>query len=487
MVQFRCSKVGGKLMRLLVFSVAVLLAIIFSGSVLGASSLDSDTMRKLSQLEKRYFGRSFDSDADDSRVARVEKYVFGAPVAGTPQQRIENLFSATVTATDMSRDVKSAKSELNSSPVHSPSTPGAKSQSTAQNPVSPASNDAFDTYPHITALENAILGQSYSSQPLSGRLERMEMRAFGSASANLDFSQRTDALDDYAARQLHKEHVQNDAESETASSADSEPIQNQADYPHVTALEKAILSQTFVGEPLADRLSRMEIKAFGSASSNSDLSQRTDALERYAEKKLHKKAPDEQTTDTASSNGQGSKAPKLLSMLGQGVLGLAGLGGGGLGGMGSGGMGSGGMGLGGMGMGMGRGGMGFGGMGMGMGPGGMGFGGMRRQQAAQSAQQQPTPEAETRRDDPQVYDPTPPPPNAKMLTKVGWCEMQVFGHTFPNMHLPERLGRLSREVNFEPGKPDVALMDDIAPLIKTIQARKQTGQALGSGMQPAAR
>jgi len=472
-------------MRLLVFSVAVLLAIIFSGSVLGASNLDAGTVRKLSQLEKQYFGRSFDSDSDDSRLARVEKYVFGAPVAGTTQQRIENLLSTTLSATDISRDVKSAKSESTASPAHSSWTREANSQSTARSSVSPAVNDASDTYPHITELENAILGQSFSCQPLPGRLERMEMRAFGSASANLDFSQRTDALDDYAARQLHKQRVQNDVESETAYSADGESIQNQADYPHVTALEKAILSQTFVGEPLPDRLNRMEIKAFGSASNNPDSSQRTDALERYAEKKLHKKAPDQQTTDTASSNGQSSKAPKLLSMLGQGVLGLAGLGGGG-GGVGSGGMGSVGMGSGAMGGlgGMGLGGMGMGMGGMGMGRGGMGFGGMRRQQAAQ---QQPTPEAETRKDDPQVYDPTPPPPNAKMLTKVGWCEMQVFGHTFSNMHLPERLGQLSREVNFEPGKSDVALMDDIAPLIKTVQARKQTGQAIGSGMQPAAR
>ena len=39
-----------------------------------------------------------------------------------------------------------------------------------------------DTYPHITALENAILGQSFPGQPLTDRLGRMEKKAFGSVS-----------------------------------------------------------------------------------------------------------------------------------------------------------------------------------------------------------------------------------------------------------------------------------------------------------------
>src|ERR1700691_1296392 len=63
------------------------------------------------------------------------------------------------------------------------------SKPNAQSDLAPA-----DPYPHITNLENAILGQSFLGQPLSKRLTRMEVKAFGSSSSNPDLSERTDAL-----------------------------------------------------------------------------------------------------------------------------------------------------------------------------------------------------------------------------------------------------------------------------------------------------
>ncbi len=124
------------------------------------------------------------------------------------------------------------------------------------------SDSVADTYPHITDLENTILGQSFAGQPVSERLGRMEQKAFGKVSTKPDLSDRTDDLDDYADKQLHKK-LRPDAEEDGADSAQGGSIQNQADYPHVTALEQAILGQTFAGQALPDRLSRMETKAFG--------------------------------------------------------------------------------------------------------------------------------------------------------------------------------------------------------------------------------
>ena len=325
----------------------------------------------------------------------------------------------------------------------------------------PDSNVSTDMYPHISELENAILGQSFPAQPIGQRMERMEKKAFGTASSNPDLSARTDALDDYTDKQLHKKLLQvnadddqpNSVPSATADATSDQPAENQAQYPHVTSLEQAILGQTFAGQPLTDRLSRMEATAFGSASANPDLSARTDALETYAEKKLHKQPsvrPENDNDSDDDTPGTGGAPGSILSKVGQAILGMAG---GSMGGMGNG------MGMGGFpGSGMGLGGMG----------GGMGGGGSRRRATQQ--QQQAEPPA-PKQEDPAIYQPMPPDASARLLVKVAWCEQKVFGHTFPDLHLPQRLGQLNKELNLEPGKSNVQLMDDIGLMIKTVQSR----------------
>ena len=67
-----------------------------------------------------------------------------------------------------------------------------------------------------------------------------------------------------------------------------------------------------------------------------------------------------------------------------------------------------------------------------------------------------------------------------MITQVGWCEVQMFGHTFPDMHLEERLGQLNSMLNFSPGTPDIKLMDDMGALIKSVQAHKPQTRSLGA-------
>lgn len=320
-----------------------------------------------------------------------------------------------------------------------------------------SSNIVGDTYPHIGELENAILGENFPGQPISERLGRMEKKAFGSVSTSPSLRERTDALDDYTDKQLHKKLLQANVDDEITNSADNQSGNSSSDYPHVTALEQAILAQTFAGQPLAERLRRMEIKAFGKVSTNSDLGERTDMLETYAEKKLHKRPLAVAQNDVATANSQGGG---LLSKVEHALLGMAGGPGmvpgfGGVVGKG-GGFGFGGGGLGGSGM-------GFGGMGTGLAPGGK----SRRQAAQQEEADPPKPKLQ---EDPAVHQVTAPDPSAKLIVKVGWCEVKVFGHTFPEMHLPDRLGQLNRELKFEPAKSNMQLMDDIGLMIKTIQA-----------------
>lgn len=310
--------------------------------------------------------------------------------------------------------------------------------------------EIVNTYPHVTDLENAILGLSYVKDSLPVRLGRMEAKAFGAASKDPDLSQRTDALTQYADQKLGKRTVYaSDTDSfesgpaDVSGSADignpGSPANDQAsvqsDYPHVTALEVAILGgQSFPKEPLADRLSRMETKAFGKPSRNLDLSDRTDALETYAEKTLHVKPMGQQSQDSDGggadySNGaerQGSGRSKaLLAAVGGSLLGMA----------------------------------------------VPGFAGVRMR-PRQSVEQPEEPVE--RREDPLVNAPTPPPAGTKLITQVGWCEVQVFGHTSANLHLAARLEQLNSELGFDTKKTGFALMDDVPAIVKMVQARKPT-------------
>ncbi len=115
----------------------------------------------------------------------------------------------------------------------------------------------------------------------------------------------------------------------------------------------------------------------------------------------------------------------------------------------------------------------FGGM-----PGGPSGGGNQAPDTPARKPAPPTP------DDPSVHDPTAPPATAKITTKVGWCEVVVFGHTFTDaglteaslplthMHLPKRLEQLSRKLHFEPEKSGIQLMDSVDALVKFVDTHK---------------
>ena len=433
-----------------------------------ASNLDAATVRKLAQIEQKYFGQSYNADSDEHRTERVEKLIFGEPGTGSLEQRIAKI---SATANAAANDVNPIDSDSSQTieQAHSvaPMTPTVKTPSKSGSAVTEA-------YPHVTELENSILGQNFPSQDLAVRLARMEKKAFGNASASSDLSQRTDALEQYAEKNLHKKDFYEDTTETATTTGGAASDSSAADYPRITALEKVILMQSHAGEPLPERLNRMEAKAFGSPSEKLDLSQRTDALEKYAEKTLHKKplVDPEQSDYEVARGAAGGAQPRgstanLLAKVGNSLLGMAGMG------------------------------MGPGGMGLGSGPiagimgagGASGFGGVRvrSRQSVQEEQDKDSSDdlADANREEPSIHASVPPPSDAKLLTKVGWCEVQVFGHTFSTMHLPQRLQQLNGELNFEPGKSNMQLMDDVPLMIKAVVASKTSGKSIGSALKPA--
>ncbi|HEY9733007.1 MAG TPA: hypothetical protein V6C89_13905 [Drouetiella sp.] len=524
---------------LLSSTIAILLAVCQAAEA--NSQLDSATLKQLTMLEQKFFGHTYANETDDERTERIEKLILGSASEGPATSRIKKL--ASITYLDTRPDPVEAPAAQSNPPVAAPpaaaashpaspavpapvashpvspaapapvashpvspaaptptvshpvtaaptpvashpSSPAVPSRSVQRQPVDddssdvPPSKPGADDYPHVTSLEKDILGATYVGQPLTARIVRMETKAFGAPSKSADLGERTDNLELFAEQKLHKKPFLSDEMTDATieetpsperSQSDGGSTSLQSDYPHITALENAILGQASPSLPLEKRISNLEVKAFGTVSKSDDLSSRTDALERYAEKTLHKKPyGSDLAYDAADGSGTGKtsdkKGMKLLNMVGNSLLGM------GMNTMG-----------GGMGMMPGMG-MGMPGMGM-MGPGGSGFGGIRvrrRQAPAEdaSAADEPTGPVE----DPMVRAKDPPPASARLATRVGWCEMHVFGKTSPNLHLAERLTLLNRELKFEPGKGAMELMDHIDGLVKSAQAYK----APAIGAQPGA-
>ena len=99
----------------------------------------------------------------------------------------------------------------------------------------------------------------------------------------------------------------------------------------------------------------------------------------------------------------------------------------------------------------------------------------------------PEDQPEAKIEDPAITDPSPPPANARLITKVGWCEMQVFGRTSAELHLEKRLAQLNERLNFAPGKSDLELMDHIPELMKMVIAQRQPTKPLASSNKSPAR
>jgi|GEM_PF-446532 len=396
-----------------------------------ASQLSNQTVELFTEIEHQYFGRNYSTETLDGRCQRLEKIMFGSVQDGSGAQRVTNIVDFVLKAN-----------------TDTPDTPDTSCV------------DNGDEYPHITRLENLILGTAYVQDKLQDRLSRMETKAFSKVSTSNDMSARTDALDQYVQQRLKENPFQLNASTDQTSQQGSSTVaaansmqgsddddDGVPDYPHIDSLEKQILGKTYIGQPLVDRLSRMEIKAYGKASPNPDLSQRTDDLDTYVENVLHIKSfsktqerPDDSIgsdSDSQQTNAGGSPQRKkqIAALIGNSLLGMAGLGF--LGGV----------------------------MPPSMSP--------ARRDDVQISNNQPT-----STDDPLIYQPNIPPANTRMITKVGWCEVQTFGHTQSNLHLIDRLTQLNQKLNFAPGQSGMELMDDMDALMKKVVAEKQTSPTM---------
>ena len=131
----------------------------------------------------------------------------------------------------------------------------------------------------IGAMEAKLFSHSYPVEKDSARLTRLERFVFGTASSDGSLDERLTRLKACIAVKPNAiapitlvpiNHVA----SENAYTS----LANISSYPRVTQLEMRLLGHSYFGEPIAKRLSRLEISEFGTASTSKDLAERMDVL-----------------------------------------------------------------------------------------------------------------------------------------------------------------------------------------------------------------
>jgi len=164
-----------------------------------------------------------------------------------------------------------------------------------------ATNISASDQQALIQIEDKLFEHDYSAEDDVARLNRVEKFIFGSiqmGSLQDRFAQIQNALavgkqeeseDNPVATAKTQQSIGQitqapEAEEESSTPISSKKMFNYSTYPQVTQLEQELLGKTYVTEPIVNRLSRLEVKAFGQSSSDSDLSARTDRLTTYAER-----------------------------------------------------------------------------------------------------------------------------------------------------------------------------------------------------------
>lgn len=208
-------------MQRLIFCLTLLISAFGSfQAALSEPSVGTSGNTELGLLEQKYFEHRYDSDAVDVRVGRLEKMIYGDTRQGSTASRLASIVSlvekeeeqplvpVSPPAPSAASNPGTARPRIAAAPPRSNSANSPANNSNAadrsQAPAPSVENGDFANYPHITALEDEILGHAFPQDAISARLARLETAVFGKSMSSQDLSTRTDALEQFAETKLHK-------------------------------------------------------------------------------------------------------------------------------------------------------------------------------------------------------------------------------------------------------------------------------------------
>lgn len=137
----------------------------------------------LDKLEMKYFQHMYPEKDNAARLRRLEKMVFGEEKTGTEQERLASILA---TVPDLG--------EEEAAPPPKATARGSDDDSQGAAPETAEEGGDVGDYPAVTAIEKHLFGKDFASEPVGGRLARLEKKQFGKISTSEDLSERVDAL-----------------------------------------------------------------------------------------------------------------------------------------------------------------------------------------------------------------------------------------------------------------------------------------------------
>ncbi len=132
-------------------------------------------------------------------------------------------------------------------------------------------------------LETQMFSRQYPNDPPEKRIERLELLVFGATQGG-SMTERWASISKAMKDRQNPEATVVQPKNSQSPSASSGPsaVPLKGNYPAVDSLEWKVLKKTFRGEPIAQRLSRLETKLLGQANPGMALFDRVERLKKIA-------------------------------------------------------------------------------------------------------------------------------------------------------------------------------------------------------------
>ncbi len=207
---------------------------------------------RISKMETKIFAHPYNSEILPTRVARLERFVYGNESGEPLEMRIERLTSHVKESSVPSSAADS---------IHASAHP-------AQRVASSPARKAPANYPRVSEIEQQLLERTFETDSVLDRIERLESKVFGRVwTQQTDLALRVDRLGEYAYMNPEVELLE------------------QAELRRVSMLRNAVRNVVHQAPPrrvmisVVDEIESLETMMFGKISASKPLAQRVDALE----------------------------------------------------------------------------------------------------------------------------------------------------------------------------------------------------------------
>jgi hypothetical protein len=225
----------------------------------------------LSAAENKLFSRDYTSDSIEQRLSRMETVIYGQVQQGDLERRQAQLESVLLENQPKAAD----KASLTQG-----SALGQDGANDTAESAEPKEKDATD-YPTITLIEQKVFSQNYAQEPIAKRLARLEKQVFQQTYDELPMVDRVDQLTLKVIPDSPLGVEENVAPFGLPKTSKELSGSSLAVYSQVTALEEQILGKSFGGELMANRLSRLEQKVFGTPKAGTIDSRVSNLIKQY--------------------------------------------------------------------------------------------------------------------------------------------------------------------------------------------------------------